>query len=63
LSSANQCFPDGFIGNVVHCQALHAREGFQQEAAMMFIWLVPLGIIALTLLFFMRKFGTKDRGA
>jgi len=30
------------------------------EAFMMYIWLVPLGIIVLTLLFVFRKLGAKD---
>jgi hypothetical protein len=53
---ANQSCLAAVLGGVEHCWARAPREIGYREVVMMFIWLVPLGIIALVLLYIFGKF-------
>jgi hypothetical protein len=44
------------LGGVEHCCTRVAREIGRREVVMMFIWLVPVGIIALFLLYIFGRF-------
>ena len=55
----NQSSLAALLSRPEHCSPQSPRE-VGVEVVMMYIWLVPLGIIALLFLYLFRKLGTKQ---